>query len=77
MTAYTDVLSWMEGRPWWQQQAVVRAAAVEVLEKADFEAWADALLHDQPARPEDGWLAGLSSQQSSAPPQYACPRSLT
>jgi len=68
MTAYTDVLSWMEGRPWWQQQAVVRAAAVEVLEKADFEAWADALLGDEPARPEDGWLAGAQQPAELSAP---------
>lgn len=68
MTAYTDVLSWLEGRPWWQQQAVVRAAAGDPLEKPDFEAWADALLQDEPSPPDGGWLAGAQQPvERSAP----------
>lgn len=67
MTAYGDVISWAEGRPWWQQRTLVRLAAGDILGNEDHEALADALLEAEPDQPAGGWLG--SAQQPAELPQ--------
>ena len=44
MTAYEDVLRWAESRPWWQQKALARIAAGEVIGEQEYEEIARSLL---------------------------------
>jgi hypothetical protein len=68
VTAYSDIIEWAAGRPWWQQQALVRLASGEVPGAAEYEALADALVRPEPAAPSSGWLAGIQQPADTSSP---------
>lgn len=61
-----DLYDWALTRPWWQQQALARLTAGQVLGEDDFEAIAAAMLKGSPTPPEGGWLGGALRPSSTA-----------
>ncbi len=51
-----ELYDWALTRPWWQQQALARLTAGQVLGADDFETIAAAMLEGPPTPPEGGWL---------------------
>lgn len=68
MTVYTDLLEWAEGRPWWQQSALVRLAAGHSFSPKDYADLADEILGGEPKKPDDGWLTGMQQPTNAAAP---------
>lgn len=66
MTLFKDVLTWAQGRPWWQQQALSKLAAGETISDGACQTIAKSLLGEPPEQPDDGWLGELKQPIDSA-----------
>lgn len=65
MTAYEDVLRWAESRPWWQQKALARIAAGEVIGEQEYEEIARSLLKQPELPPNGGWFTQIKPPQAT------------
>lgn len=61
-----DIWEWAISRPWWQQQALRRLAAGEVLGPTEYQTVAEELLADPPKPPRDGWLGTAPGSSPAA-----------
>jgi len=65
LTAYEDVLDWIDTRPWWQQHALARIADGESIGESEYKAIAKSLFENPPVVPDGGWLASITAPQST------------
>ena len=63
MSAYEDVLSWAETRPWWQQKALARIIAGDTFGEHDYVNIARSLIEEPESPPDGGWLSNLTPPQ--------------
>lgn len=57
MSLYSELISWAEARPWWQQQVLAKLAAGEQVSRDEHADIAKSLLEPPPEPPPGGWLA--------------------
>lgn len=57
MSLYSELIGWVEGRPWWQQGVVARLASGERVGPEEHAAIAESLLERPPVPPPGGWLS--------------------
>lgn len=63
MSAYEDLLSWAETRPWWQQKALARIIAGETFGEHDYADIARSLIEEPESPPDGGWFSSLTPPQ--------------
>lgn len=65
MSAYEEVLSWADTRPWWQQRVLARIIAGDTFGEHDYADIARSLIEEPESPPDGGWFSSLTPPQAT------------